>query len=199
MSLSKRLQKVQETVEPTKEDFSQWSMAELEASVIDFGQAQKGKTFATVWEESQPWVTWFVQHYEKSAKSSHQKFVHYVNLKVERAELTGTKVPVSENPVSQPTQSPEQQVINRSKMMARAKAKAMMRPVVTASPDPWIEEEDPIMYELITDPGEPSHHVIEEQVPGASQLEMRVINMENALARVMEFLEQQHASQDAKN
>ena len=49
MSLSKRLQRVQENLEPSKEDFSQWSMADLEVSTIDFGKQQKGKTYATVW------------------------------------------------------------------------------------------------------------------------------------------------------
>lgn len=199
MSLSKRLQRVQETTEPSKEDFSQWSMADLEVSTIDFGKQQKGKTYATVWEEDQPWITWFVQHYEKSAKSSHQKFIHYVNLKVERAELTGTKIPVTEKSEGYPTISPEQQVINRSRMMARAKAKAMSRHVTPIESDLWNEEEDPLMYELISNPVETAGPVAEEPIPCPSQLEMRVINMENALARVMDFLEQNHANRENLN
>ena len=199
MSLSKRLQRVQENLEPSKEDFSQWSMADLEVSTIDFGKQQKGKTYATVWEEDQPWITWFVQHYEKSGKSSHQKFLHYVNLKVERAELTGTKIPVKEKSEGYSTISPEQQVINRSRMMALAKAKAMSRHVTQLESELWNEEEDPLMYELISNPVKTTGPVPKEPTPCPSQLEMRVINMENALARVMNFLEQNHANQENLN
>ena len=92
MSLFKRLQQVQDVTEPACLDFSQWSMADLEASKIDFGKQQLGKTYQQVWEEEQRWAIWLNQHYhETSTRMEHQKFVHFVTMKVERA---GQTVPV---------------------------------------------------------------------------------------------------------
>jgi hypothetical protein len=118
MALSKRLQQVQEIAEPIALDFSKWSMADLEASQIDFGQAQKGKSYAQVWNEAQGWVTWFVQHYETSNKPAHQKFLHYVTLKVEKAELTKQKIPVVDN-VEAPKKIPQPHQIPKIKAKAK--------------------------------------------------------------------------------
>ena len=186
-------------MDPPKRDFTQWAMIDLEKSIIDFGKQQKGKTYLQVWEEEQAWISWFVQHYEKSAKYEHQKFIYFVDAKVERAELTGTKIPVTDQSEGYQKSSAEQQVINRSRMIAKAKAKASIRPMPHIETDPWTVDEDPTAYELITDPGEPSNPVLEEHIPDVSQIEMRVINMENALARVMEFLEQQHSNRENVN
>jgi hypothetical protein len=116
MALSKRLQQMQQEPELTKMDFTHLSMSELEASKLDFGQKHLGKTYAQVWKEDQPWVTWVVQHYEKSLKPAHQKFMYYVTAKVERAELMGEKIPVKVQ--GETTKDPP-----RTLMMPKAKAR----------------------------------------------------------------------------
>ena len=194
MALSKRLQQVQEIAEPIVLDFSKWSMAELEASQIDFGQAQKGKSYAQVWNEAQGWVTWFVQHYEKSNKPAHQKFLHYVTLKVEKAELTKQKIPVVDN-VEAPKKIPQTHQI--PKIKAKAKGRSSARTEET--PCPWDDVEDPSIFEMIDAEEIEEVPVLEPLWPNTSQLEARVANMENALSRVMEFLEQNHAVQQNNN
>ena len=189
MSLSKRLQQVQEIKPPAPLDFSQWSLADLEESKIDFGKQQLGKKYRQVWEDEQHWVMWFIQHYEKSTKMEHQKFIHFVNLKVERAEISGQTVPVI-----LPAEGPKN--VPRSMIMPKAKAKNQSRPLSPGRPCPWDDVEDPSVFTLIEDNIE--NQMIEpagEDMYPANPLEIRVMQIENGLARVMNFLEQNHAAQ----
>lgn len=193
MALSKRLQQMQQEPELTKMDFTHLSMSELEASKLDFGQKHLGKTYAQVWKEDQPWVTWVVQHYEKSLKPAHQKFMYYVTAKVERAELMGEKIPVKAQ--SEPTRDPP-----RTLMMPKAKARPQVQQEHQDTPtmSSWEEEIETIdgtRFEMISEGTMPPYQPPQEE-PVPTALEMRVINMENALARVMDFLEQQHANRE---
>ena len=142
MALSKRRQQMQEMVEPVALDFSKWSMAELESSQIDFSQAHKGKSYAQVWSEEQKWVTWFVQHYEKPNKPSHRKFLHYVTLKVERAELMDQKIPVTDK--GEVPKKPPQSLV-----AMKAKAKGQSSTTAEDTPCPWDDVEDPSIFEMI--------------------------------------------------
>ena len=189
MSLSKRLQQVQEIKTPAPLDFSQWSLADLEESKIDFGKQQLGKKYRQVWEEEQHWVKWFVQHYETSTKMEHQKFIHFVNLKVERAENSGQTVPAT-LPMEVPKNVP------RSMIMTKAKAKSQTRPQSPGRPCPWDDVEDHSVFTLIEDNTENQvNEPAGDDMYPASPLEIRVMQIENALARVMNFLEQNHAAQ----
>ena len=195
MALSKRLQMVQEKTEPVRYDFSMWSMAELEDSLIDFGQTHKGKTYAHMWDQEQQWITWFVQHYEKSSKPNHQKFIHFVSLKVERAELTQQKIPMVEKGEI-PKKPPAS--LAMPKVKAKAKGRSSSRP--EEIPCPWDDVEDPSMFEMLSNAGEIEEVPdVEPLWPSTSNLEARVAQMENALARVMDFLEQNHANQENRS
>jgi hypothetical protein len=194
MALSKRLQQVQEIAEPIALDFSKWSLADLEASQIDFGQVQKGKSYAQVWNEAQGWITWFVQNYEKSNKPAHQKFLHYVTLKIERAELTKQKIPVVDH-VEVPKKIPQTHQTPKIKAKTKGRSSARSEEV----PCPWDDVEDPSIFEMIDTEENEEVPVMEPLWPNTSQLEARVANMENALSRVMEFLEQNHAVQENNN
>jgi hypothetical protein len=197
MALSKRLQQMQQEPELTKMDFTHLSMSELEASKLDFGQKHVGKTYAQVWTEDQPWVTWVVQHYEKSLKPAHQKFMYlYVTAKVERAELMGEKIPVKAQ--AEATKNPP-----RTLMMPKAKARPHVQQDHQEMPTmhSWEEEIDTCdgtRFEMISEGTMPPYQPPQEE-PVPTALEMRVINMENALARVMEFLEQRHATREDLN
>lgn len=139
-------------------------------------------------------MTWFVQHYAKSPKPAHQQFIHFVTLKVERAELTGQRIAVIEP--GEAMQAPP-----RSLMMPKAKVRPnhQQKRQEMPAPCPWEEEpEDASIFELILEGTMPPYQPPQAENPPNTALEMRVINMENALARVIEFLEQNHASQAAQ-
>ena len=95
MSLSKRLQQMQDKSQLTKPDFSGLSLEEMDQMKIAFGHQQLGKPFKEVWDREQSWVTWFTQHYENSQKYEHQIFLHYIEKRVERAEVTQQAIPVT--------------------------------------------------------------------------------------------------------
>lgn len=59
------------------------SLEELSQEAIMFGKAHRGKPFPLVFDNFQPWVDWFVGTYESSTKPAHQKFIRYVELRLE--------------------------------------------------------------------------------------------------------------------
>eukprot|EP00435_Cladocopium_sp_Y103_P057212 s976_g19.t1 len=176
---------------PPVMDFGHLSMADLEETKLDFGQKHLGKTYAQVWEADQRWITWFCQHYEGSRKPAHQKFLHFVSLKVERAELTGETIPVTE-----PNEMPKKMPCS----LMQPKAKSKMPPARSSRVEPWEEtEEDPSLFEFIPEIEEPSIQPAAGAAVIPTALEIRVMQMENALARVMDFLEQNHAARENAN
>ena len=122
-------------------------MKQLEDSVIDFGQAQLGLKYQEVWERHQDWVTWFINKYEKSAKENHQRFLHFVQLKIERAELEGTNIPLNVGPKTPAA---------KSKMKPKAAPRQIYQVPVANMPN--MDEEE--LFELLpTEEGDvhPSH------------------------------------------
>lgn len=77
-----RLKKVQVKVEEPLPDFSKMSLAQLENEPITFGTAHKGKSYQEVWNTDHSAL------YGESRKWSHRQFLHYVEMMIERAELT---------------------------------------------------------------------------------------------------------------
>ena len=53
---------------------------------IDFGSAHLGRTYSEMWEKEGKYVKWFQASYHSSNKVNHQKFIHYVSLRVTYAE-----------------------------------------------------------------------------------------------------------------
>lgn len=143
-------------------------MEQLENSTIDFGEAQKGKTYAEVWSNHQDWVLWFTQHYEKSNKPSHQQLMHYINLMVESAEMHEGYVPVS---------APEPALGIRPKAKTKPKAAAAMSiSAETAS----LPESD--HFEMVN--------------PMMLNLEQRMLRMEEAMTQIVSFIESKGAQQE---
>lgn len=175
-TLSMRLKALQVPGETPKFNFDHMSMKQLEDSVIDFGQAQLGLKYQEAWERHQDWVTWFINKYEKSAKESHQRFLHYVQLKIERAELDGTNIPLNAGPKT-------------SAMKPKTKPKAAPRQIYQApvATMPNMEEEE--LFELLSAEEEMSIPAVE--VPGnqVQHLETRMLHMEDALSRILAHLE----------
>lgn len=161
-TLSQRLKTLQVETTPVKLNFDHLSMEQLEECVIDFGEAQKGKTYAEVWANSQDWVLWFTQHYEKSNKPSHQQFIHYVNVMVGQTEMNEGYIPIS---------APEPSVME---LRPKSRAKAKAQPAMSVS------------AEIESLPDTDNFEVIP---PVVQNLESRMNRMEDALARVVAFIE----------
>ena len=179
-SLSQRLKQLQTAVEPTQHDFSHLSLQQLEETQIDFGQSHVGKKYQEMWQSHQDWVAWFTNRYEKSGKKSHQKFLHYVQIKVEKAELEGTTVPVRSGGTSTVTQ-------------LTTKAKTMPKKKTTAPPAEQVavwdaaEEE----FELYPDEIEMGLSAIgtEGNQQEVIQLEHRMQHVETTLSQIVNLLE----------
>lgn len=83
--MSSIAQKLQTFREGQKKDDSQaellqikaMSLEQLSAEKISFGKAKLGQEFPKVFSDH-AWTDWFVQTYEKSTKPSHQKYIQYV-------------------------------------------------------------------------------------------------------------------------
>ena len=182
-SLSQRLKDLQVPGETAKFDFSHLSLAQLEETKVDFGQAHVGRTYREMWLNHQEWLLWFAGRYEKSGKEGHQKILHYVQLMVERAELTGQGVPLTNQKEVEKTRSltgaqASQPEVNHG---ARAKAKAMVTvPIQTSL---WDYEDDPETFEMLSETAP-----IQENVK-IMNLESRMQGVETALASILQHLE----------
>lgn len=176
-TLSMRLKALQVPGETPQFNFDHLSMKQLEDSVIDFGQAQLGLKYLEVWERHQDWVTWFINKYEKSAKESHQRFLHFVQLKIERAELAGKNIPLNAGPKTS---------MVKPKMKPKAAPRQIYQVPVANMPDLDEGEE---LFELLPTEEEMSAPAI--GVPGnpIEHLETRMLHMEDALSRILAHLE----------
>ena len=183
-----RLQRMQSAPvdSASKLDLEAYTLDQLETMKIAFGKQQIGKTFATVWKHEQRWVTWFLQHYQESKKPEHMLLIRYVELKVERAKMEDQTIPLTsaENPpkISYAQNSPQ------SYAMPKTKAAAKARP----TPDPWVNAETESHFEFLTE----LEDVVTQENPALTDphvinLEQRIYQMENALFRVINFIENQ--------
>ena len=182
-SLAQRLLNVQKPAEESHPDISHLSLGQLREQKIAFGKAHQGKTFNQMWKEEQGWVTWFVQRFAQSTKAEHRIFLRYVELEIERAELSGDQVPVRNqqetNKLINMADTPPQS--SQLGNVAKAKAKPMIRP--TPETPVWDLEEDPDLFEMIpTDTGVVQNQQIEH-------LETRMLNVEGMLNNILQHLE----------
>ena len=95
------MKKVQVQVPEKHEDgrkFDKYSLDELKQMKVAFGQVGRGSSFIHMWETNQSWVGWVVSHFEKSPQEEHAIFIYFVELMVERLELSGEKVKVPVKP-----------------------------------------------------------------------------------------------------
>ena len=170
-SLSQRLKAIQIPCEPEKHSFDHLSMKDLEETKVDFGQTHRGKTYLEMWNRHQDWICWFLNRFEKSGKENHQRLIHFIELKIERAELMGEGVPQHAGP---------KETYLQPKMKAKASSRkkpqsAVEIPVLDAE-----EEDDP--FEFLPEAEMESH----------SALEGRMNQMEMVLSQVLVHLEQQN-------
>lgn len=175
MALSKRLQQLQIEEEISEERYMHLTMEELSNMKIQFGKTYKGRTFEDIWVNHQHYILWFTQHYANSVKAEHRVFLWFIRMKVERAELQGSRIvlkgPENSEPTSQKTKA------KGGYQVPSSKAKAKAHP----APPSEIEEE------LLSDWSDGN---LIDEFPVAptvmeSRFETRLVQLENALSRVV--------------
>ena len=105
------------------EAFQLLPLNEMGQTKIDFGSAHLGRTYSEMWEKEAKYVKWFQASYHSSNKVNHQKFIHYISLRVTYAEhQLGLN---SQDPQPSPSQRPLHPAI---------KSKAKAKPIQEVTP-----------------------------------------------------------------
>eukprot|EP00435_Cladocopium_sp_Y103_P008436 s5225_g2.t1 len=177
MSLSQRLRQLQIPTAVPTENLDHLTLQDLAQEVISFGAKHQGHTYEETWND-QEWVQFMVSRFQASTKESHRRFLKYVELKVESLER-GQEV------------IPQEMPSNRPKARAKPAAKSIATPVHTSLPDgdeDW--DFEPEMYAPPTTTG--SGGIMQEDM---NALQQRMLYMENALSRVIAYIENQNPPQ----
>jgi hypothetical protein len=188
-SLQQRLRAIQTPIEVEVQDLSHLTLEELSQEKVSFGQKHLGQPYAEAWKD-QEWVTFMVSRYGGSTKLEHRRFMKYIDLKVTQHETHQMPIPVVP-PDSVPLQ-PSAKACSPG-MIAAAKPKARgghSRAIHL----PDMEEGGWSM-----EPGmEPGMYTSATMTSGGKQemeaMQQRILNMENALTRVIRHLETQHGT-----
>ena len=177
MSLSQRLRRVQgPPVNIEMPSLSHLTLEDLSQEIVTFGQKYMGCHFRDTWED-QEWVQFMVSRYGKSPKESHRRYLRYVELKVEALEESQETIPLRSNP----------QGVLRSHAKAKAMARHIGTPINTSLPDGEADWDiAPEMYA--------SQTIADQNIYTTEDMEaiqQRMLNMENALSRVIRHIEDQ--------
>lgn len=92
--LSQRLKQMQypEPAKASFEEFHGMSIRELERYTLGFGKTHTSKTYAEIFENHQAYVLKFLQRFHSSNRPLHRRFLFYCKMKIERAELEGKPI-----------------------------------------------------------------------------------------------------------
>ena len=74
------------------EEIKKMSLPQLEKETIQFGKAKLGQKFTEAYSDHK-WTEWFVTQYEKSDKVAHQKFISYVEKRLDHEIETSLTSP----------------------------------------------------------------------------------------------------------
>jgi hypothetical protein len=182
MSLTQRLRQLQIPSSVPTESLAHLTLPELATEVITFGTKHQGETYESAWKDTE-WVMFMLSRYQTSTKESHRRFIRFTELKIEALEK-GQETIHRDLPV----------LPNHGRQTAKAKAKPLAKSLATPShtslPDgeeDWdIEHVESEMYNPGTMNVPPM--VMAEDMHA---LQTRMLHMENALTRVIAFIENQ--------
>eukprot|EP00435_Cladocopium_sp_Y103_P033798 s1269_g8.t1 len=184
-SLAQRLKNLQKPVEENKPDLSHLSLGQLRETKICFGQTHRGKSFLHMWQCEQGWITWFVQRFSQSTKAEHLIFLRYVELEIERTELSGERVPLTnQKDLEKVLSTPNATVSQTTSHGAKAKAKSSAPQGQVPMPNPWEDDEDADLFELL--PQDPTEEAKSQQI---EELQNRMLNAEAMLGNILQHLE----------
>eukprot|EP00435_Cladocopium_sp_Y103_P048986 s1350_g14.t1 len=168
---------VPKEVNTDQENLDHLTLTDLAEETIAFGQKYKGCQYQETWQD-QEWIQFMISRYQSSSKPEHRRFLKYVELQIEALEQ------------GQAPPSANQQGVIAPK--AKAKVKAMAKSIATASvasslPDGETDWDlEPEMYEPPTMSRLPM-----PQAEDVAALQQRMLNMEEALMRVIRHIEDQ--------
>ena len=162
---AQRLQRLQAAMpQPEVESIDHLSLSTLKDETVKFGKAHMGKTYQELWETSQPWIKWFLLHYQSSMNLEHRKVIRFIKLKIEETESQGSgnqQLPVNPRAKAAP-----------KSLIAATKSRPAPHPEVSAETDmpeePWIDHEMGTV--------------------GMQDLQDRMTNLENALHQILVHL-----------
>ena len=165
-----------------------FTLEQLEIKVIDFGTKWKGAQYQKVWSDDQQYCHWFLVKYGKSSNLRHRLFVHYLEMKIDECEQTGTRLEVSSPLIDTHSAKGIGQMLEQvkatqaisTKAKTRAKAKSKT-PAPTRAP---IAEEEPEWDDVQTEMDQ-----FEMQNDEVQELQMRMTNIEGALQQVINHLQ----------
>lgn len=185
--LAARLQKLQTPVEQEMPDMSH----QMDAFLIDFGKAHLGRTYyLDTWTTDQRWVKWFIGHYQHSRNTKHRMFLHYAELKIERAELEGTTIPLTQM-IEEPRPKAATKASGKPYPKPKAKSMAMGSTIIEPMPETeWVR--DPEDFMLV-------QQELAAEYPDVQHLETRMLHMENALTQVIAHLEKITTNMEPKH
>ena len=86
LSLVEHFSKV--TEKKNQDEFMKMSYAELSEQRITFGEAKVNQRYIDVVQQDPKYVKWFSGKYQDSQKPGHRSFLFFINIYVERMELT---------------------------------------------------------------------------------------------------------------
>jgi hypothetical protein len=178
-SLIERLQKIQVTAPESLPDLPKHTVEEMDGMKVDFGTKHLGRRYLDVWNGDQSWIMWFLKHYSQSVKTSHRLMVHYIECKIECAEIEGKQVMMTVPTSSSPKPS---SMAHGKPLHTKAKAKSAPMPcqeIPIEHPELQGWEMDDV--ELFEDMGAQIER---------SQMEARLNTMENAINSILLHLEQ---------
>eukprot|EP00435_Cladocopium_sp_Y103_P073407 s3_g43.t1 len=175
-SLSQRLRALQIPASTNPESLSHLTLEELSGEKISFGQKHQGRTHLEAWED-QEWVQFMVSRYQGSTKEAHRRFLRFVELKVEEMERSQAVIPRASR------SGGGHQLQARPKVVAKSMATPSHISSLDGDEDWDVELE---MYAPMTTNQQPD--LLTENV---TALQARMLNMENALSRVIQHIEDQ--------
>lgn len=183
-SLLNRLKNLQIPVESENPslDLSQYALCDMVEFKLDFGKAHLGDTYQHIWETDQGYVRWFIARWGNSTKMEHRVFLHYLECKIDQAELKGDKiaVPRQANP---PRVNQGEVGRGKSSSAAALQAKSKVAPKAKA---PASEIPVPVTFDISEEEDDLGWTVMPEQVQG---LEQRMTQMEGAINTIVMHLE----------
>eukprot|EP00435_Cladocopium_sp_Y103_P013949 s3079_g3.t1 len=153
------------TNQSRQEEFRNMSYEQLSQMRIAFGEAKVNQKFIDVIQEDPKYVQWFVKKYSESKKVSHLPFLYFVELYLERLELTQDSPNAKENK-------------EQFKMPMTTKSKAAAKkPIDLESQDSWSESEPSKPWSVVHE----ENQVIQDEL---SVQKDRISNMENSLSQI---------------
>jgi len=182
-TLSDRFQAV--TQVKKSEEFRSMSFAQLAEMRISFGESKLNEKFIAVVEQDPKYVQWFTKKYADSKKPSHQAFLYFIEIYVERMEL---EKGIEESQVPKSTAQP----------MLSSKSKAAPRKAIDLeSQGSWSDSEPSKPWSVVQEENQIIHEELSVQRDRITSMESSLSQIAQQLQSLMQLTAQQKGSQSA--